>query len=269
MEKIFYGTDESQYGELRLPENGGPYPVAIVIHGGFWKESFGLDLMTDAAEDLTAHGLATWNIEYRRVGQAGGAWPGTLTDAAKACDYLASLAETYPLDLNQVITIGHSAGGHLALWLAARHHLPKDGELNITSSPLPISGAISLAGVNDLEMMYGVHHFRDQTFSMEPNNPTADLLQSTPEDHPERYQQASPIELLPLGVPQVLVHGALDVNVPIGISNHYHRQAQEFGDLVKLVELPEAEHFMLTDTYTQAWTEIREEVKTLLLNIGR
>ncbi|UOQ92050.1 alpha/beta hydrolase [Halobacillus shinanisalinarum] len=267
MEKVFYGKNENHFGELRLPEGKGPHPVAIVIHGGFWRESFGLDLMTNVAEDLTSNGFATWNIEYRRVGQEGGAWPVTLTDVAQACDHLLSLADTYPLDLKRVITIGHSAGGHLALWLAARHRMPKDSELHLIDHPFSISGAVSLAGVNDLEMMYGVHHFRDQTLSTEPNNPTADLLQSTPEEHPERYQEASPIELLPLGVPQVLVHGALDVNVPIGISDHYHRKAQEAGDFVKLVELPEAEHFMLTDTSTQAWAEIREEVKTLLLNL--
>ncbi|TLS35987.1 alpha/beta hydrolase family protein [Pseudalkalibacillus caeni] len=267
MEKIFYGENENQFGELRLPEGKGPHPVAVVIHGGFWKAHFGLDLMTDMAEDLTANGFATWNIEYRRVGQEGGAWPGTLTDVALATDYVSTLADTYPLDLTRVITIGHSAGGHLALWLAGRHRIPDKSELHITNNPLPISAVVSLAGVSDLDMMYGVHHFRDKLFSLDPNNPTAELLKGSPEEHPERYKEASPIELLPLGVQQVLVHGALDINVPIGISDHYHREAQEAGDFVKLVELPDAEHFMIIDTSTEAWAAVREEM-LLLINKG-
>ncbi|WP_079525872.1 alpha/beta hydrolase family protein [Halobacillus hunanensis] len=267
MKKIFYGENENQFGELRLPDYEGPHPVAIVIHGGFWREPFRLDNMTQVAEDLTANGIATWNIEYRRVGQEGGAWPGTLTDAADASDYLTTLANTYPLDLNRVITIGHSAGGHLALWLAARHYLPENSELHTTYHPLAISGAISLAGVSDLERMYDVHQFREKALSAEPNNPTAELLQSTPEEQPIRYHDASPIELLPLDVPQVLIHGALDINVPIGISDHYYREAQEAGDFVKYVGLPEAEHFMLTDTTTAAWKVVREEVETLISNL--
>lgn len=267
MKKLFYGTDENQFGELRIPKSDGPHPVAIVIHGGFWREPFKLDLMTDVSESLTANGIATWNIEYRRVSQRSGAWPETLTDVAKACDFLASLAEEYELDLNKVITIGHSAGGHLATWLAARHRISKDSELSVSSNPLKISGVISLAGVNDLKMMHDVHDYRDQTLSLEPNNPTADLLGGSSKEVPERYDQASPIELLPLDVQQVLIHGALDVHVPIGISSHYHRAAQEAGDFVKLVELPNAEHFMLTDTSSHVWGYVLEEVELLLLSI--
>lgn len=267
MNKLFYGSDENQFGELRLPKSDGPHPVAIVIHGGFWREPFKLDLMTKVAENLTANGIATWNIEYRRVSNRGEAWPETLTDVAQACDFLASLADDYSLDLSKVITIGHSAGGHLATWLAARHKLSKESELFTTDTPLTISGVISLAGVLDLETMHDVHEYRDQTLSLEPNNPTADLLGGSPKEVPERYRQASPIELLPLGVQQVLIHGALDVHVPIGISTNYHRMAQEAGDFVKLVELPQAEHFMLTDISSQAWEFVLEEVELLYLSI--
>lgn len=266
MEKIFYGSNENQFGEWRLPQGDGPFPVAIVIHGGFWREPFTLEIMRDVAEDLTASGFATWNIEYRRTGQEGGGWPGTLTDVGRATDYIRTLEESYPLDLSKIVTIGHSAGGHLATWLAARHRIAKDSELFITDKPLPIHGVVSLAGVNDLEMMYGVHHYRDQVLSLDPNNPTAELIGGSPEKYPDRYQNASPVELLPLGVQQILVHGALDINVPIGISDYYQREAEGEGDFVKLIELPSVEHFMLTDTSSFAWETIKEEIQLLIEN---
>lgn len=266
MEKLFYGNDENQFGELRIPECDGPHPVAIVIHGGFWREPFKLDLMTGVAEALTEKGIATWNIEYRRVSERGEAWPDTLTDVAKAADHLYALKEKHALDLSNVITIGHSAGGHLATWLAARHKIRSESPLH-TDKPLPIAGVISLAGVTDLELMHEVHEYRDETLSLEPNNPTADLIGGSPKEFPERYKDASPIELLPLDIHQVLIHGSLDIHVPIGISSQYHREAQEAGDFVKLVELPQAEHFMLTDTTSLAWEMVMEEVELLYTTI--
>lgn len=267
MEKLFYGNDENQFGELRIPEGDGLHPVAVVIHGGFWREPFKLDQMATVAEALTAKGIATWNIEYRRVSERGKAWPHTLTDVARACDHLYTLKDEYGLDLSNVITIGHSAGGHLATWLAARHKIGSESPLHTSDRPLPIGGVISLAGVTDLEMMHDVHEYRDETLSIEPNNPTADLIGGSPKEYPERYRDASPIELLPLDVHQVLIHGALDIHVPIGISSQYHREAQESGDFVKLVELPQAEHFMLTNTTTLAWKMVMEEVELLYLSI--
>ncbi|MCD5325416.1 MULTISPECIES: alpha/beta hydrolase family protein [Pontibacillus] len=266
MKKIFYGEQKDQYGELRIPEGEGPHPVAVVIHGGFWREPFTLELMTDAAEDLTAHGYATWNIEYRRVGQDDGAWPNTLLDVGRAHDYVKNLAQDYNLDIDKTITIGHSAGGHLAMWLAGRHKIPATSEL-YCENPHPVAGAISLAGVVDPETMYTVHHFRDASMGSEPNNPVADLLKGKPEEVRERLQAASPLELLPIEVPHVLIHGSLDIHVPIGISSRYQRHAEELAEFVKFVELTEAEHFMLTDTKTEAWEAVLEEVDLLLKSI--
>src|SRR6266516_2333805 len=119
-----YGSEALQFGELHLPGGTGPYPIVILIHGGFWRAPYAYTLMTDLAEDLARRGIVAWNIEYRRVGDPGGGWPTTLVDVASAADYIHTLAPTYTLDLKRVVTIGHSAGGHLALWLAARPRIP-------------------------------------------------------------------------------------------------------------------------------------------------
>lgn len=258
MKRIFYGENEYQFGDLRLPDGPGPYPVAIVLHGGFWRARYGLDLMDDFAQDLTSRGLATWNIEYRRVGHEGGAWPGTLTDVANAIDHVKILAETFLLDLDRVMTIGHSAGGHLALWAGARHKLPSDSVLSTTIKPLPLKGVISLAGVADLALMQEVHAYNGD------DNPTRNLIGGTPEELPERYKEASPIEQLPLGIQQVLIHGSLDINVPIGISQHYVQAALEKGDPVKLVEIPTAEHFKIINPMSDEWSIIADEALNMV-----
>lgn len=262
LEKIFYGNNEHQFGELRIPEGEGPHPVAIVIHGGFWRSEYGIEQIDKVAEHLALNGWATWNIEYRRVGHEGGAWPGTLLDVAHAADYVNKLADTYSLKLDNVVTIGHSAGGHLALWLAGRHRLSEHSEL-YTENPISIKSAVSLAGVSDLKMMHEVHNIRNQATGGSMSNPSADLLGGSPQEVAKRYNEASPFSLLPLDVPHVLIHGAMDVHVPIGLSQKYYREAEEFGDFVKLVELPEAEHFMLTDPTSEAWPIILEEMELL------
>src|SRR5215470_13314808 len=124
--RIAYGPNEFQFGELRLPKGEGRSPVAIVIHGGCWMSEYGLSYMGHLSAALTEAGVATWSVEYRRIGNKGGGWPGTFEDVSRAADHLRTLAKTYPLDLSRVIATGHSAGGHLALWLAARKLLPKD-----------------------------------------------------------------------------------------------------------------------------------------------
>src|SRR5205814_1584844 len=123
--RFAYLTGPLRFGELYVPKGSGPHPVVILIHGGFWRVPYGLTLMQRLADDLVQKKIAAWNIEYRRVGDAGGGWPGTLRDVARAADYLTTLAPRYALDLTRVVSVGHSAGGQLALWLAARSRLPK------------------------------------------------------------------------------------------------------------------------------------------------
>lgn len=263
VERHYYGYLDDQFGDLRLPNSEGPHPVAIVIHGGYWKDEVKLDTIERFAESLTEHGIATWSIEHRRVGQEGGGWPGTFTDAALAVDYLPKLVEKANLDLTRVITIGHSSGGHMALWLAGRHRLPENSELKTQTTTYPLKGAISLAGVNDLAAMKEVLKITEKIYKKE-FNPVRDLLGGAPDEVPHRYEQASPIQLLPFDVRQVLIHGALDIAIPIGISQEYKRVADRLGDNVKLVEIPSAEHFQLIHPKHEAWSIVLKETLALL-----
>jgi acetyl esterase/lipase len=244
--KISYGTDKSQYGKLYLPGGPGPYPVVILIHGGFWRKPYDLTLMRPLAHDLVRRGIAIWNIEYRRIGNEGGAWPGTLLDVAAAADHLLIAAPIHDLDLQRVIAIGHSAGGHLACWLAARHRLPEGAHLKTINDPLALRGVVSLAGVVDL-----IHGWRLHL----SNNAVRELLGRSPMSLPERYQEASPAELLPLGIPQILVHGTADETVPLIISQDYTQKARAAGDQITLLEVPEATHFDVIDPASAAWQQ--------------
>ncbi|MBV7508215.1 alpha/beta hydrolase [Bacillus sp. sid0103] len=263
LQRIAYGENENQFGDLRLPEGNGPFPVAILIHGGFWRAKYELDQMDKFAEDLTSRGIATWNIEYRRVGQEGGGWPGTFLDNAQAVDFVRTLAESYPLDLDRIVTIGHSAGGHLALWIAARHNLPPNSILKTSENPLSLKGAISLAGVCDPALMHDIHVLREVKTGVS-DNPTRDLFDGMPKYLHSRYAEGSPIALLPICVPLVLIHGSLDINVPIGISEQFEKTAKCSGDDVILKAISSAEHFKIIDPESDEWPIVVESIVNLL-----
>lgn len=246
---IPYGDHPSQYGVLRMPAIAEPSPVVITIHGGFWQSKYDLEENTPLAEDLTKRGYATWNIEYRRVGEEGGGWPGTLGDIIDAVNHLGQLVDRFQLDLSRVIVLGHSAGGQLALWVAAQN---KNRQMSKMEQSLLISirGVISLAGVLDLRKMVETHERKGMM------SPLTSFIGGSPQEVSERYHLASPIELLPLGIPQVLLHGEVDRHVPVGLSVEYSRRAIELGDEVSLVVLPEVEHFMVIDPSSDAWKEV-------------
>src|SRR5215471_16508201 len=187
--RITYGPDPNQFIDVRLPGGEGPHPVVFFIHGGYWRAKYDLVHAGHLCAALARAGIITWSIEYRRIGNPGGGWPGTFEDAARATDYLRTLAKSYPLDLNRVIAVGHSAGGHMALWLAERKNLPKDSPV-YSPDPLPLRGVVSLAGVTDL---------RRAGTACDASVPQ--LMGGSAADKTSIFNQASPIELLPLGIP--------------------------------------------------------------------
>jgi acetyl esterase/lipase len=254
--RLAYGDDAQQFGELYLPDGTGPHPVVILIHGGFWRVPYDLTLMSGLAQDLARRGIAAWNIEYRRVGDAGGGWPGTLQDVAHAADYLHTVAATYALDLHRIVPIGHSAGGQLGFWLVGRPRIAADSPLAaLATTPLSCVGAVSLAGALDLEHTWRLNLGKGAA---------AEFLGGAPGDVPERYAAASPAALLPLGVPQVLIHGTSDDRVLLEVSQAYAHKAQAAGDPVTLIELPGADHFVLIDPTSAAWGTTLEETIRLL-----
>ncbi|MEK5149152.1 MULTISPECIES: alpha/beta hydrolase family protein [unclassified Psychrobacillus] len=253
---ISYGDHPSQFGVLRMPDLSGLSPVVITIHGGFWQLKYGLEENTLIDEDLTRRGYATWNIEYRRVGEDGGGWPGTFIDVIDAVNHLTQLEERFQLDLSRVVILGHSAGGHLALWLASRFNKVQTDEIGNTLL-IPIRSVISLAGVLDLKKMWEIHEEKGMI------SPVASFIGGSPQEVSERYRLASPIELLPLNVEQILIHGELDRHVPVDLSIEYHRRAIEQGDKVRLVVLPEVEHFMVIDPSSSAWKSVTDSLETL------
>ncbi|MDQ4078175.1 MAG: alpha/beta fold hydrolase [Chloroflexota bacterium] len=255
-QRLPYGEEKLQYADLRLPDGPGPHPVVVNVHGGFWRAKYDLEHASHLCAALTEAGYTTWNLEYRRVGNEGGGWPGTFLDAAKGTDYLRTIALEYNLDLDRVIVMGHSAGGHLALWLTGRHRLSPGTPL-YDPQPLPLHAAISLAGVVDLRWASAQRLSDD-------GEATDRLMGGRPAEYPERYDIASPIELLPLGVPQILLHGTADSRVPFEISQRYVDAARAQGEEVELVALPGAGHFELIDPETKEWGAVMEAVRRVL-----
>lgn len=250
--RLFYGPDPSQFGDLYLPGQAGPHPVVIMVHGGRWQAQVGLDSLSQLCKAFTGEGLAVWNVEYRRLGNGGG-WPMTFADIAKGADFLREFAEIYALDLTRVVAVGHSSGGPLALWLAGRHRLPTDSLL-YTTEPLPLGGVVCLAGNSDLV----------ELAKREPGGGACqELMGGSPETVPQRYRQASPRELLPLGVTQWHIVGSTDLMVSVDTVRRYVTFAAQY-DKVQLDILPDVGHFELVTPTTPAWPAVRHAVQTLL-----
>ena len=217
-----YGDHPSQVCEL----HGDADTVAVLIHGGFWRQRYGRELEGGIARDLVARGWAVWNIEYRRLG-GGGGWPETFDDIEAAIRAL-------PVDAPRVVAIGHSAGGHLAFWAAAQGL---------------VDGAVSQAGALDLDELS-----RLGTSEGVVNQ----LLAGTPEEVPHRYAKASPRRRLPIGVPLLLVHGERDDDVPVHISREFASAAREAGDDCELVIVDDESHYEHLEPGSRCWQAVVE-----------
>jgi acetyl esterase/lipase len=222
-----YGEHPDQFCE----QSGASGPTAVLLHGGFWRAKYRCDLMRPMADDLNARGWATWNVEYRRVGADGG-YPATLEDVAAACRTATELG------LGPLVALGHSAGGHLALWLASEGL---------------VSAAISLAGVACLV---------DAVTDHLGNGAAADFMGSTPAQAPDAYAHADPVQRLPTGVPTILVHGTHDETVPVKQSRTYADTALADGDDCELLEF-RGGHFEVIEPASGVWPTIIDRLEGL------
>ena len=243
---ISYGKEPDRVGDLRVPESADRHPVAVILHGGFWRDVWTRDLMDGIAVDLTARGWATWNVEFRRVGLGGG-WPMTFDDVAGAFDALGDLADEHALDLDRVVAVGHSAGGHLALWAAAR---PGFGPGVPGADPeVTVGGVVATAPVSDLA--FAAEHAVG-------GRAVQDLLAAGGE-----YPDVSPAAMVPLGVPQAIVHGTDDDVVPAAMSAAYSGAAADAGDAVVYHELAGTGHYEVLDPSSEAWGVVAAELERL------
>ena len=256
--RIAYGSDSSEYGELRLPAGAGPHPVAVLIHGGCFKAAYAtLQDLAAFADALKGAGIATWNIEYRRVGQPGGGWPGTYLDVGRAVDHLRVLAPAHGLDTTRVVIVGHSAGGHLAMWAAGRSRVPTESDIR-SPNPLQVRGVLDLAGPLDLSQNLAGYEglCRDSVITS--------LLGGSPASVPDRYAQASPKNLVPLGVPQVILMGEHEDFVPRALAEDYVRVATQGGDQARLIVIPGVGHFEIASPRASTWPQVESVIRSLL-----
>jgi acetyl esterase/lipase len=245
-ERHRYGRGASRVAELRLPDGPGPHPVCVVIHGGYWRSRWSRRTTRPLSAALTRRGWATWNIEYRRVGWGqGGGWPATFDDVGAAIDLLVE-ASRGRLDLDRVAAVGHSAGGQLAMWAAARPRLQRCAP---GADPRVRVGAVAaLAPVTRME----------SGAISEPGGAGYALLGGDPEEVPERYAVANPERMLPLGVPLLVVHGDADETLGLSGSRRFVERAREAGDDATLVALEGADHRIVVDPRARAWLPAAE-----------
>jgi acetyl esterase/lipase len=247
--RIAYGSETLQVGELRLPRWSEPTPLVVLIHGGCWRSQYDLKHVGLAAAALVEEGFAVWTIEYRRIGDANGGWPGTFDDIANAVDHVRKLAAQFPaIDTNRVVLMGHSAGGQLALWAASRKQNETTGLFRSSIPPLKVAGVVGLAAITDLAG-YG-------TGTGGCNQSVTPLMGGTPQQVPHRYRAVSPVERVPTGVFIRLVHGDADPIVPIAQSKTFLDRARAAGDRAELDVVVGGGHFDLLSPQSAAWQTV-------------
>jgi len=246
--RIAYGAEPAQVVDLFLPRGRGPHPVVVLIHGGCYLAEYqGLAQTSGIAADLARRGYAVWNVEYRKLGEPGAGYPGTFLDVADAVDRIRVEAPKHRLDTRRVMAVGHSAGGHLALWTAARGRLPKASPL-WRADPLRIRTVLSLGGIGDLE---GQGHVFAGACGPEPIPRIIGLA-----DRPQPYADTSPAELLPSGVRVVMISGDLDHVMPPATGQAYAQAVRKAGDSAEAIAIPGASHFDVVIPTRAAWTSV-------------
>ena len=252
--RIAYGADPLQHVDVWLPAGKAPHPVVLMVHGGCWQtEVAQADIMNYIAADLRGHGIAVWNIEYRGVDRPGGGYPGTFLDVAAAADALRAQAPKLGLKTDRVVAFGHSAGGHLALWLAARPKIALASPLH-AAHPIPIAAAISIGGLPDLAA------------AATPPGDTCgvEAVRKLTGERPGRYADTSPAELMPFATPQTLVNATRDRIAPPAFADAYAARARTKGVTVRRVTVPEEGHVELIAPGSAAWTAELAEIKRAL-----
>lgn len=266
--KYYYGQHSSQWGELFVPDNSlqphrsRPDGVVVVIHGGFWRSQYGAELGEPIARDLAAHGIAAWNLEYRRAGNGGG-WPHTFEDILDGIDHLGEIAGKHELNLNKVVALGHSAGGHLAVWAAGREKLSKIGAPDAdrqlhrhdNGAAVRLTGVVSQSGLLNLA---------DAERRNLSNGAVDNLMGGDSVRYPKRHIYADPMRSLPISVPVFAVHAAADEDVPCSQSEAYVAAAAASGGAAQFLKVP-GDHFDLIDPRAVAYKKCRELVQRLLV----
>jgi acetyl esterase/lipase len=252
-ERFDYGDHPMQFSELWRPSGDGPWSTVVMIHGGSWSRDVDRTIMDPICRNLAGEGHAVWNIDYRRLGQRGGGWPGTFTDVAAAIDDVMAHADDVPVDADRIVLVGHSAGGQLALWGGARAGLsPNEPGAGPRVAPRAV---VALAPVPDMARCADAGALQGTC---------AAVMGGMPNEVPERYAVASPQARLPLGLPQRVFHGTVDTVVPLDYSRSYVAAAQAAGDDATLREQPDANHFSVLEPSDQAWQEVRQTINRLL-----
>lgn len=258
---IAYGSAPSQYAELFLPEGKGPFPVAVLVHGGCWTKEFGgIIQLRNMAGALAGRGIAVWNVEYRRVDEPGGGYPGTYQDMNAALDALGRAAERYPLDLARLVAVGHSAGGQLVQWLAARPRIPAGSPLyraGDATMRIPVRQVISLGGLADLRREQAV-------IKSSCDRDIVDLAGTPSAQRPDVFSDTNAGDLMPNGSRTVLITGELDTISPPRVARDFAARALAAGDAAEVVILPGASHYDEVAASSPSWPLVLKEIEGAL-----